>query len=183
MRTSLVAALVLILGVLIASPVKADDNAGTNRSGLKIGIVDVQSVVMDCDMAKAIRNHMQNKYGTERKKLEEQGESLKKRAEELKNPKVSDKKRAAFIRERQSLDQKFRTLMQKAEQEQMQYNQKMVAQIFASAKKVAETKGFNLILDVGQGGVLYADSDMNLTEDVLKAINDFYKEHKIELKK
>ena len=183
MRTSLVAALVLFFGLLIASPVQADNAALANRSGLKIGIVDVQSVVMDCDMAKAIRNHMQNKYGTERKKLEEQGESLKKRAEELKNPKVSDKKRAAFIRERQSLDQKFRTLMQKAEQEQMQYNQKMVAQIFASAKKVAEAKGFNLILDVGQGGVLYADNDMNLTEDVLKAINDYYKDHKIELKK
>ena len=174
MRISLMLATVLAV-CLTAGTVLAD--------GLKIGIVDVQSVVMESDMAKAIKDHMQSKYGEERKKLEQQGASLKKRAEELKNPKVSDKKRAAFLRERQSLDQKYRTLMQKAEQEQMQYNQKMVSQIFASAKKVAESKGYNLILDVGQGGVLYADTAMNLTEDVLNEINAYYKENKLELKK
>ncbi|MBQ7584999.1 MAG: OmpH family outer membrane protein [Desulfovibrionaceae bacterium] len=183
MRTSLVAALILALGLLTAGQVQAEDNKTSRAAGLRIGIVDVQTVVMESDMAKAIKNHMQSKYGDERKKLEQQGESLKKRAEELKNPKTSDKKRAAFIRERQSLDQKFRTLMQKAEQEQMQYNQKMVSQIFASSKKVAESLGYNLILDVGQGGVLYADPDMNLTDAVLKEINAFYKENKIDLKK
>lgn len=174
MRISLMLAIVLA-AFLTLGTAKAE--------GLKIGIVDVQSVVMESDMAKAIKDHMQNKYGDERKKLEQQGASLKKRAEELKNPKVSEKKRVAFLRERQDLDQKFRTLMQKAEQEQMQYNQKMVSQIFASAKKVAEAKGYNLILDVGQGGVLFADTAMNLTEDVLQEINAFYKENKLDLKK
>lgn len=150
---------------------------------LKIGIVDVQTIVMECDMAKAIRDHMQSKYGDEQKNLEKQGEALKKRAEELKNPKVGEKKRVEFIRQKQALDQKFRTLMQKAEQEQVQYNQKMVSHIFAAAKKVAVSKGYNLILDVGQGGVLYADSNMNLTDAVLKEINVLYKENKIDLKK
>ncbi|MBR4742478.1 MAG: OmpH family outer membrane protein [Desulfovibrio sp.] len=174
MRKLLVATFVLA-GFFIAGTVSAAD--------IKIGIVDVQSVVMESDMAKAIKVHMQDKYGGERKKLEKQGEDLKKRAEELKNPKVSDKKRAEFIRAKQNLDQKFRTLMQKAEQEQLQYNQKMVSHIFAASKKVAESKGYNLILDVGQGGVLFADTAMNLTEDVLKEINILYKENKIDLKK
>ncbi|MBQ9537476.1 MAG: OmpH family outer membrane protein [Desulfovibrionaceae bacterium] len=181
MRTSVVAALLLLVGLLTVSQVRADNS--NNGKNIKIGIVDVQTVVMESDMAKAIKNHMQNKYGDERKKLERQGEALKKQAEELKNPKASDKKRAAFLRERQSLDQKFRTLMQKAEQEQMEYNQKMVSQIFASSKRVAEKAGVNLILDVGQGGVLYADPDMNLTDAVLKEINTFYKENKLDLKK
>ena len=172
MRLSLVA---LVLAFLLA--------AGTaSAQELKIGIVDVQSVVMESDMSNAIKNHMQSKYGEKRKKLEKQGESLKKRAEELKNPKVSDKKRREFISEKNSLDQKFRALMQEAEQEQMKYNQTMVSQIFAAAKKVAESKGLNLILDVGQGGVLYADTAMNLTEDVLKAFNASYKENKLDLK-
>ncbi|MBO4369669.1 MAG: OmpH family outer membrane protein [Desulfovibrio sp.] len=173
MRSVFVASL-LSLMLLFAANAKAAD--------LKIGIVDVQTVVMESDMAKAIKDHMQNKYGSEQKKLEQQGESLKKKAEELKNPKLSEKKRVEFIRQKQSLDQKFRTLMQKAEQEQVTYNQKMVSQIFAAAKKVAEAKGFNLILDVGQGGVLFADTAMNLTDDVLKEVNALYKANKIDLK-
>ena len=172
---SVVLACVLSMGLLLAGTVCAQD--------LKIGIVDVQSVVMESDMAKAIKEHMQNKYGEEQKKLEKQGEALRKRAEELKNPKLGKNKRDEFIRQKQALDQKFRTLMQKAEQEQVQYNQKMVSHIFAAAKKVAESKGFNLILDVGQGGVLYADTAMNLTDDVLKEINALYKANKIDLKK
>ena len=174
MRTAFLACL-LVLGLCFQSPLYAAE--------LKIGIVDVQTVVMESDMAKAIKEHMQSKYGDEQKKLEKQGEALKKRAEELKNPNVGEKKRVEFIRQKQALDQKFRTLMQKAEQEQLQYNQKMVSHIFAAAKKVAESKGYNLILDVGQGGVLYADQGMNLTDDVLKEINVLYKENKIDLKK
>ncbi|MBO4335218.1 MAG: OmpH family outer membrane protein [Desulfovibrio sp.] len=174
MRSVMLACL-LMVGLLSYGTVHAAE--------LKIGIVDVQTVVMESDMAKAIKDHMQKKYGDEQKKLEKQGEALKKRAEELKNPKIGEKKRVEFIREKQTLDQKFRTLMQKAEQEQVQYNQKMVSHIFAAAKKVAESKGFNLILDVGQGGVLFADTAMNLTDDVLKEINQLYKDNKIDLKK
>ncbi|MCR4665723.1 MAG: OmpH family outer membrane protein [Desulfovibrio sp.] len=149
---------------------------------LKVGIVDVQSVVMECDMANTIKNHMKKKYGKEREQLEKQSEQLKMKAEELKNPKIGEKKRVEFIRQKQKFDQKYRTLMQKAEQEQVTYNQKLVTQIFAAAKRVAEKKGFNLILDVGQGGVLYADTAMNLTDDVLTELNNYAKEHKIDLK-
>ena len=128
--------------------------------------------------AEAAKKQMEDKFGKERTALEKQGEALKNKAEALKNPKVSEEKKLEFIRAKQDLDQKTRNFLRKVEQEEVKLRQDMVTLVFSATYEVARAKGFNFVVDVTAGGVLYADQSMDLTQDVLTEVNKLFKEKK-----
>lgn len=144
----------------------------------KIGVVDMQAIAIDSDAAKAFKEQMENKYGKERSALEKQAASVKKQAEALKNPKASEEKKVAFIKAKQKLDQDTRNLMRKAEQDEVKFRQDLVSLVFSAAYEVARARGFNFVVDVAAGGVLYADKSMDLTQYVMAEVNRLYKENK-----
>ncbi|MBQ9407496.1 MAG: OmpH family outer membrane protein [Desulfovibrio sp.] len=143
---------------------------------IKIGVVDMQTVATQSEPAQAAKAKMESKFGKERASLEKQGEALKKKAELLKNPKVGEQKKLDFIRSKQELDQKTRNFLRKVEQEEVKLRQDMVTLVFSATYEVARAKGFNFVVDVTAGGVLYADQSMDLTKEVLAEVNKLYKE-------
>lgn len=72
--------------------------------------------------------------------MEKQGEALKKKAEDLKNPKASEEKKLAFIRAKQELDQKTRNFLRKVEQDEVKLRQDMVTLVFSATYEVARAK-------------------------------------------
>lgn len=162
------AACLLLAGAAFA----ADESA---VPAAKIGVVDMQTVATQSEPAQAAKKQMESKYGKERQSLEKQGEALKKKAEDLKNPKASEEKKLAFIRAKQELDQKTRNFLRKVEQDEVKLRQDMVTLVFSATYEVARAKGFNFVVDVTAGGVLYADQSMDLTQDVLTEVNKLYK--------
>ena len=149
----------------------AADAGNAAAPALKIGVVDMQKLAQESDFAKDSAKQMEEKFGKQRQDLEKQGESLKKKAETLKNPKVSEEKKLAFIRSKQELDQKTRDFLRKVEQEQVKVRQELVERVFNAAYRVAQAKGFNFVVDITGGGVLYADKAMDLTTDVMEELN------------
>ncbi len=161
-----------ILAVFVmASSVHAADNAP-----LKIGVVDMQSIALNSEPAKAAKEEMEAKYGKERKELEDEGEKLRVRAEKLKDPKTSEDAKLSFLRAKQELDQKSRTFLRKVEQDEVKLRQDMVTMVFNATYNVAQRKKFNFVVDVTAGGVLYAERAMDLTPDVLEEVNKLYRE-------
>ncbi len=140
----------------------------------KIGVVDMQTVATDSDPAKAAKEQMEAKYGKERAALDKQGNALKKQAEALKNPKAKEQTKVDFIKAKQKLDNDMRTFMRKVEQDEIKLRQEMVTLVFKATYEVARAKGFNFVVDVTAGGVLYADQSMDLTQDVLAEVNRIY---------
>ena len=138
---------------------------------LTIGVVDMQTVATTSEPAKAAKAQMEKKYGDEKKKLEDQGEKLRAKAEKLRDPKVSEEKKLAFLRQKQELDQKTRNFMRKVEQDEVKLRQEMVTLVFAATYEVAQRKKVNFVVDVTAGGVLYAEQSMDLTKDVLEEVN------------
>ncbi|BAV92550.1 OmpH family outer membrane protein [Candidatus Desulfovibrio trichonymphae] len=163
------AACMLIAGAAFAVDEKTVPTA-------KIGVVDMQTVATESDPAQAAKKQMEEKYGEERNTLEKQGEDLKKKAGSLKSPKTSEEKKLEFIRAKQDLDQKTRNFLRKVEQDEIKLRQDMVTLVFSAAYEVAHARGFNFVVDVTAGGVLYAEQAMDLTQDVLVKVNKLYKE-------
>lgn len=142
---------------------------------VKIGVVDMQVVATQSDPAKDAQNKMKSKYGAERDQLEKQTKDLQQKAEALKNPSASEEKKVEFIRLKRDLDEKTRTFARKVEQDEMKIRQDMVTLVFRSAYEVAQRKGFNYVVDVTAGGVLYAEQSMDLTQDILAEVNKLWK--------
>lgn len=157
-----------------ADTAATDNTTAASVPAAKIGVVDMQTIAMDCDPAKAFKQEMEKKYDKERSALEKQGNALKKQAEALKNPKTSDDKKRAFMTAKQKLDQETRNFMRKIEQEELKFRQDIVSLVFSATYNVARAKGYNFVVDVTAGGVLYADKSMDLTKDVLAEVNKLY---------
>ena len=178
--------LLITVFVLSSSPVFAADadTAAAPAPAVtppiaRIGVVDMQIIATESDPAKAAREDMEKKYGKERESLEKKGQSLRNQAESLKkNSKASEQKRLDFIKSKQKLDQDAQKLVRKVEQDEIKIRQEMVTLIFNAAYEVARAKGYNFVVDVNGGGVLYADRSMDLTQDVLQEVNRLYKENK-----
>lgn len=141
----------------------------------KIGVVDMQVVATQSEPAKDAQNRMKSKYGAERNQLEKQTKELQKKAEALKGQSASEEKKVEFIRLKRDLDEKTRMFARKVEQDEMKIRQDMVTLVFRAAYEVAQRKGYNFVVDVTAGGVLYADQNMDLTNDVLAEVNKLWK--------
>ena len=100
---------------------------------------------------------MENKYGSEKKDLEDQGQKLRKKAELLKNPKTSEDAKLAFLRSKQDLDQKTRNFMRKVEQDEVKLRQDMVTLVFNATYEVAQRKGYNFVVDRGRRSLCRAE--------------------------
>ncbi len=141
---------------------------------MKIGVVEMQRIAVESALAKDVRKKMESKYGKERTTLEKQAKDLQTKAEALKkNP--TEKKQVEFIRLKREFDEKTRDFARKVEQDEIKIRQDMVSLVFTAAYKVAQRKGFNFVVDVSAGGVLYAEQSMDLTEDVLKEVDKLWK--------
>lgn len=142
----------------------------------RIGVVDLQTIATESEPAKAFNAEMEKKYGKERDSIEKKGAALKKQAEGLKGSKVSEQKRVDFIKAKQKLDQQAHNYTRKVQQDEVKNRQDMITLIFSAAYEVAKAKGYNFVVDVNAGGVLYADRSMDLTQAVLEQVNKIYKE-------
>lgn len=166
----------LALSLCASAPALAADAAAVPPA--KIGVVDMQTVATDSDPAKAAKAQLEAKYGKDKAALEKQGQALKKQAEALKNPKASEQKKVDFIKAKQKLDQDTRNFMRKVEQDEVKLRQDMVTLVFSATYEVAKRLGFNFVVDVTAGGVLYADQSMDLTQEVLAEVNKIYAANK-----
>lgn len=168
---------ILFLSAFFAFPqfsLAADAPVPGNVVNAKIGVVDMQTIATDSEAAKAAKLQLETQFGKEREQLEKRGKDLQKQAEGLKNPKVSEEKKMSFLRAKQKLDNDSRNFLRKVEQEELKLRQEMVTLVFRAAYEVARAKGYNFVVDVTAGGVLYADKSMELTQDVLEEVNKIY---------
>ena len=164
MRHFVLLAIVAISFVLCGTAQAADVPAA------KIGVVDVQQLAAESEPALAAKKEMEDKYGKERKDIEEQGKKLQKMAADLKkNPKSSKEKQEAFMKAKRDLDQKAASVMRKAEHDQAKHYQSMITLVYNAAYEVAKAKGFNFV--VSTQSVLYADKSMDITQDVMDELN------------
>ncbi len=141
---------------------------------VKIGVVDMQVVASESEPAKDAKKKMESKFGTEKKQLEKQGKDLQKKAEALQGNDNKDKQ-VEFIRLRREFDEKTRNFALKVEKDEVKLRQDMVTLVFKAAYEVARRKGFDYVVDVTAGGVLYAEKDMDLTKEIVEEVNKLWK--------
>ncbi len=148
---------------------------------VKIGVVDMQVIATESEPAKDARKKMESKYGKEKTTLEKEAKTLQAKAESLqKSP--TEEKRVEFIRLKREFDEKSRNFALKIEQDEVKIRQDMVTLVFRASYEVAQSKGFNYVVDITAGGVLYAEQSMDLTKDVLAEVNKLWKSGALEKK-
>ena len=161
-------ALAMALAWAIASPASAD---------VKIGVVDMQRALNECNAGKKAKEQVRAKFEKAQNELKAQRESLDRMRE-------SYDKKALVLKEdeRRNLekDMEVRSLDFKRKYEDYQRDLKrtdaeltsgIVEQLYGIVAAYAKERGFTVVLETSAGALVYADPSIDVTDEVIKRHN------------
>lgn len=168
---SMISALAL---VIVALPAAAQDDA----TPLKIAIVDMDRVVMQSELGKASQGRVDQYIQTKLNELQQEGQALEQERVTLENQR-SVLSAQAYTSRRNELEQRmlaFRQRSEAADRELDSMRQEETRKFLLEAIPVIQQIGnegeFTLILDRNNSGVLFFDTAIDITDQVLQALNE-----------
>lgn len=146
-----------------------------------IGVFNSQSIAMESEAAKAAQKKLQSEFGNEKTQLEKQAKDLQTKADDLQaksaamsNQAREDKQRE-FLELRRNFEEKSRDFAIRVEQAENTLRQYLAEQIYLAAETIAKKKGLKLVLDSASGSVMYLEKNLDITKEILEAINAAWK--------
>jgi len=149
----------------------------TLAAGLKLGVVNFQKVLSNSSPGKMASAEM-NKKGKEMEGNVKQREAelmalqktLEREALVMGKDKSEQKQREFRIKANDYKNLKA-TYLKEFKQIQARHFNKIKTEVLALATEVGKKKGFDLILEINEGGVMYYNDAIDITDELIKAYN------------
>lgn len=142
-----------------------------------VAFIDLQKALNLSDAgvkAKAEIGQQVKKYEA---KVAAEQEALKEMKKELDKQAVllSDDARGKKEREFQQRAKEFqrftKDIQEELQQKDADFTKKIIDEILKTARKIGKDKGYTVILEKSESSIIYGDSTVDLTDDVIKAYN------------
>ena len=171
----------ILIVALVMSFVMASDYVRAEKS-LKIGVVNLQYIMVNSKVAKTIQAQVEAKAKVEQEKLNKDNEKINALKSEIEKKKtvwarevLQDK-----VRELQKLDDLRKMAARDASESLQSFNEKLTKPFWDELGKIinehAKREGFDVILDntVAQGSapnILYVDKKLDLSDVIMKELD------------
>lgn len=165
----LLSGVVLLLACFAAQSCLAAD--------LKIGVVNVQKIIITCEAGKAAKERFDVKMKALQGSFKKEEEDLKVMQDEIKKKSSawSEEKKAEKVREYQKNGRELQAKTEDARFEMKQLQDKELEPILKALEKVVEKygkeKGYTVIMD-SKNGVIYFDDAIEVSEAIVKKLNE-----------
>lgn len=144
---------------------------------VKIGFVNMQKAIQETDAGKKAKKDLEEDFNKKKKELEKREADIKKMGEDFEkrsmamNDEARQKKQAEIqgeMRKYQEIAQKSQIDIQKRERE---LTQPIITKLNALIEEIAKKEDFTAILEKSEQSVMWAKSDLDLTERLVKEFN------------
>lgn len=141
----------------------------------KIAVVDFQEALQSVNDGKEVKRKLESLAKKKKEELENQQKDLQTLKDELEKqaPLMKDdvkRKKAMEFQEKLAVFQEAYLASQKElAAKESELGKPIIAKMVKIAEEIAKERGYDLILE--KGGVVYAQSDMNLTDELIKRYN------------
>ena len=150
---------------------------GWGAEAVKIGYVDMQRALNTCEAgkeAKKVITHefekMQKIMGEKQKELEALKDDLGKRASVM-SESVRREKEADYQRKLRDLQRMQRDYEEDLRRKDRQLTDRILKDVEGIVKKLGEDQKYTLILERNQPTIVYMATGLDLTEEVIKLVN------------
>ena len=143
---------------------------------LKIGIMNVQKIIVECEAGKEAKVRFDEKMKDLQTSFKQEEDELKALQEEIKKKSSawSEDKKGEKTREFQKKGREFQAKTEDARFEMKQLQDKELEPILKALEKVVEQygkdNGYTAILD-SKNGVIYFDKKVDISESIVKNLN------------
>ncbi len=160
------AAAVMFAGVGFSQTASAQD--------LKIGYVDLQRALSQVEEGKEAKKKLKKDFEDKQAKLDKKQQEVKKLKEELKNQSMAlsaeakKKKRAQLQKKMAELQRMYMSLQRNLSQKEAKATKGIFKKMRKVVRKIADEKGYDLVLEKRGSSVLFAKDAMDLTDELIK---------------
>ena len=142
---------------------------------LKIGYVDIFEVFNEYKKTKDYDRILEEKKNSEKKKLNEREEKIKKMQDKLLllQGDAQDKQREKMNKALEEYKDLRRQIFADLKKERDEKMVEIIGDINKTIEEYAKKEGFDLIIN--ENAVLYGKKGMNITSEILKRVNEKYK--------
>ena len=147
------------------------------ESAMKIGYVDMQAALNVADAGKKAKEVFKVEVDRLQRDLDKQQEELKKMNEELEKQAflLSDETRGKKEKVYQEKLKNFKRFYQDSQEKLQEKDAQLTRKIIIDLRKViadmGAEKGYTLILEKNESNLLYAEKNIDLTDEVVKRYN------------
>lgn len=141
----------------------------------KIGVVDFQEALQSVNDGKEVKRKLESLAKKKKEELENQQKELQTLKDELEKqaPLMKDdvkrKKAMEFQEKLATFQEAYLASQKELAAKESELGKPIIAKMVKIAEEIAKERGYDLILE--KGGVVYAQSDMNLTDELIKRYN------------
>lgn len=161
-----------VLGLVLAATLLCAVPAMANE--VKIGYVDMQQALNTCAAGVAAKDNIAKEVQQYKSTIETRKKELDKLKAELdkQSSVLSDDARAAKEQEFQLKVKDFqrftKDIQDELQQKDADYTHRILGQLFKLVNEIGKKDGYTIILEKGQGAVLYASDKIDLTSQLVK---------------
>ncbi len=151
---------------------------------VKIGVFDLQKIMIMSDAGKDIKSMLEKKKAYYQKIIKQKESQLKKMKEEIEKKAImlSDTAKQEKEMEYQRKLRELKLYASDSENELKQLyatkTQKLIHDILKVARDYAKKNKFTILIERQEGGIVYFSKTIDVTNEILKEYNDFYKKQK-----
>ncbi|TMB03991.1 MAG: OmpH family outer membrane protein [Deltaproteobacteria bacterium] len=159
-------ALALVLG---AAPLGAVEQ--------KIGVVDMQRALNECDAGKKAKDQVKAKFERSQNQLKKQREDLDRLKEdyERKATVLKDEERRNLEKDLESrgleFKRKYEDFQRDLKETDAELTKSIVAELYELVRDYGEKHGYTLVLEASSGALLYNDKTVDVTDEIVKLHN------------
>jgi outer membrane protein len=168
--------LLLVIVILLAGRFGYAENLKTEN--IKIGSVDLVKALNDSDAGKKAKTDLEFLIKTKQSSLDEKGKAIEKTKSEIDKQasvlsadarKSKEEELERMIRDYQRLVTDSQNEVKKKEGE---FTLDIIKELRQIIEKIGADEGFTIILEGGEGQIIYAKKEIDLTDTVIKKHNE-----------
>ena len=143
----------------------------------RVATVDVNKVLNESKEAQGIRKKLDERQAVASKKLEAKRDELKQLEDKLKSKNVTDDSKEAegFRAQAREFERMVKDTREDLQKEFLKSNKSLTEKTLVAVQKYAAANKIDLVLDKSQairGPVLYAGPVFDITEEIVKVVNE-----------
>ncbi|MDY0053819.1 MAG: OmpH family outer membrane protein [Bacteroidales bacterium] len=187
---SLIGVIVVITLFIFKGNNISNDNSSTpiiQNGELRIAYVDTDSIMLQYEYAKDLeqglksyQKQLESSYEGQLRKLQTDFENYQKTGDKL-TLTEQRRKEEDLMKRQQELPEVQQRMMSQLQERQVEDNKKLLNSVYAFIKDYnSKNKKFNIILSKSyvSSSVLYADQGLDITKEIIKGLNQEYKDLK-----
>lgn len=144
-------------------------------SEVKIGVINAQEIIAKTKKGINVQKKLENLQKSKQQKLEVLQNTLKQLQKDAVSPALNVETREKKKREFEDKQIQYKRQLQDAQNEMSSATQNeleaLQKEIMPLIQEIGKSKGFTLILDMTGSGIAYFDQTIDITKDVVKAVD------------